>query len=346
MELPRITNESGNRLATSDVSRNRSLAAIIRAPGSMNGNGLHCKYPFPHQKLLYSCRLSNGRRVFRLIPFFSPPSFSPLQTERTPFVISMCVIHTANCTRCNKVAACWQTRCCMVNPQHDFRTCGALTRKTEPPGLCSACLERGPHIIRDGRPGRHARCVLNTILVRGKIALSKWRMRIRRIARSQRRVTAPKGRPRRQGKEQHQQQQGSEQEAPRQLGYKAVLYHPQADKNHPGTQVLYRAIYPGPPENPSIIRVRNVRNVRRGENFDSPYRSWSMKGFSSAYAANSRRTSWPPPPLHMRAVLRPMTREEALFRTMEDIVPCAGGLVSLSAGQGLVNENVRRPTSW
>lgn len=254
----------------------------------------------------------------------------------------MCELHVANCTRCGKIAACWQTPCVTVDTEDEYRTCGALMRKTEPAGLCSACLTRGPRTPMSTFPALMRRAKVN-----GKTMASRCRLKMTLFGR---RAQESSERDRRRqsilGRRKHPV--SSRGKARGISPHKAVVYHPVADQNtqRPG-QVLYRAINPNPSTHRSIIRVRNAKD----EKDSGPAKRWpNASGSSSAYSQDLRRTSWPPPRLHDRPLQKALDRRETFFAAMEDLVPCAGALAKCPIGGPGPGRRASmgraRPTSW
>lgn len=261
----------------------------------------------------------------------------------------MCQLHVADCTRCHQVAACWQTSCAMVNPLHEMRTCGGLVRKQEPAGLCTACLARGPQTPKAGID-QHTRRNIKQMLAGGKNALLRFRLRFSKNGEPRHRQAASCLGPLRQQTD--NAQANSDVPRARELGYRipqasshrAAVYHPDADRNtHRSGRVLYRAISPSTNDRHSIVRVHSARESGHGE----AGRPWSVASASSSvYSTDPRRGSWPPPRLHLRPYYKPPIKRQDFFAAMEDVVPRAGGMVSLPRVEprGAVYDG--RPTSW
>ena len=126
--------------------------------------------------------------------------------------------------------------------------------------------------------------------------------------------------------------------------HREVVYHPLADQNsRRPNQVLYRAINPTPTPNPSIIRVRNAR-----EDAQTPHGNYysEASGRPSSCSEPLRRTSWPPPRLHMRSFQKMPVPRESFFEAMEDLVPCAEVLSLQSGGTPAQGRGRGRPMSW
>lgn len=257
----------------------------------------------------------------------------------------MCHLHIAHCPRCGKIAACWQTNCVVVDTDNEYRTCGSLQKKEEPPGLCPACLTRGPQIPK-ARLVRKVNQLIGKALVGGRSTMARYQAGVRKLVMSKgkrskagfhkdaRDPKNPKAQDRARGRAMPSIAQPA----------REIVYHPAADQNsHRPNQVLYRAINPTPTTHPSIIRVRNARTDEQLTQRDC--RSEASPR-SSLCSEELRRTSWPPPRLHMRAFqVKPVPRE-SFFEAMEDLVPCTEAMVLQSGRADEVEHGRQRPMSW